>query len=301
MINRIASACIRNVVAIPWSRKLLNDVYFKLSYSQKRLFHEKFSQIFRNKDFRGSDGTWEVIFHGKSILMPLTSKRMWLDWDTAVSIVGHDIEVKKTYEELISSSDPPELFIDIGANYGTHSLLFLVHQIETITFEPNTSCHNLFKEMCELNGVTPQLEAVALGELNGNVELAYPEHDTWFGSTDTEVTEELSPDHDLVTETVEQKTLDKYLPQIGHKKTVIKIDTEGNELAVLRGAVRTLHEIKPKVIFESWDDSERTELFKFFETQKYEIYETPWKPADESQPLKSDEFIASTSSNFIAV
>ncbi|CAA9891487.1 conserved hypothetical protein [Candidatus Methylobacter favarea] len=77
--------------------------------------------------------------------MPLTSERFWLDWDTAVSITGHDIEIKQTYEALIGSSEPPELFIDIGANYGTHSLLFLVHQIKTITFEPNASCHDFFQ------------------------------------------------------------------------------------------------------------------------------------------------------------
>ena len=40
-----------------------------------------------------------------------------------VSIVGHDIEVKETYAALIASDHRPTLFLDVGANYGLHSIL----------------------------------------------------------------------------------------------------------------------------------------------------------------------------------
>jgi FkbM family methyltransferase len=232
--------------------------------------------------------------------MPLTSERLWLDWDTAVSIIGHDIEVKKTYQALLDSREKPDLFIDIGANYGTHSLLFLVHHIQTITFEPNSSCHNYFREICKLNKVTPELEPVALGERHSYVELSYPERDTWLGSTDAEVIKEFASTYELLSEKVEQKTLDDYIPQIEHKRTLIKIDTEGKELAVLRGAIRTLQEVKPLIIFES-NCRERSELFNFFEVQRYEIYRLPWRPMRKSESLKADQFIASSSTNFIAV
>lgn len=290
------------LAAFSWSRWGLNVAYLKLSPSQRDRFHQWFAKIFRNNHIRGSNGNWKVIFVNKSILMPLTSENFWLEWDSAVSIVGHDIEVKQTYEALINSvSEKPELFIDIGANYGTHSLLFLVHEIETITFEPNTSCYDFFRKTCKLNHVTPQLEPVALGDREGHMTLVYPKSDTWLGSTDAEVIKKLRLSHELITEKVEQKTLDNYFSKIGHKRTLVKIDTEGNELSVLQGAVKVLQECKPMVIFECWENSQRTKLFHFFKSKNYSIYHLPWNPTYRVEPLTSDQFMGDSSTNFIAV
>ena len=198
---------VRMTAASSWSRQILNAVYLKLTPSQRVLFHRAFAKIFRNNYTQGRDGNWKVVFANKSILMPLTSEHFWLNWDSAVSIVGHDIEVKRTYEALIGlPSKKPNLFIDIGANYGTHSLLFLVHGIRTITFEPNSLCHDYFRKMCKLNQVTPKLETVALGRSHGYVELAYPKRNTWLGSTNTETINKLSLSQELVIEKVVQKT-----------------------------------------------------------------------------------------------
>lgn len=179
--------------------------------------------------------------------MPLTAERFWLDWDTALSIVGHETEIKDTYLALIGSREAPELFLDIGANYGTYSLLFLTHNIETITFEPNSSCHDYFREICELNGVVGRLEAVALGDSEGFVELAYPEKDTWLGTTDMNIAKSLARRQELVARIVKQKTIDGYLPEFENKSMLIKIDTEGTEYRVLQGGLKALqHRIGPK-------------------------------------------------------
>ena len=291
----------RLLAAFPWPRRVLNAVYVKLTPFQRNLFYKAFAKIFRNSDLQGRGGSWNVIFADKPILMPLTSERFWLDWDTAVSIVGNDIEVKEAYEALICSPERPELFIDIGANYGTHSLLFLVHQIKTLTFEPNSSCHSYFMGLCKLNHVTPNLEPVALGEEKGYAVLSYPERDAWLGSTNAEVAKNLALTQELTTETVEQKTLDDYLAQIGQKRTLIKIDTEGNELSVLRGATRILRENRPKIIFECWNDGQRTHLFDFFNSLDYRICPGFWNPTDEVQPLTQTQFMASPATNYIAV
>ena len=300
-VDFVIQTFIRLIAAFPFSRRALNSIYVKLSSHQRSLFNQEFAKIFKNNRIRGSSGTWNVVFLNKSILMPLTSQRFWLDWDLAVSIVGHDIEVVETYEALIGSSERPELFIDIGANYGIHSLLFLVHQIKTISFEPNTSCHAYFTELCELNKVTPGLEPVALGDKEDYVGLSYPVRDTWLGSTNPEVTKRIALSQELVTEKVEQKILDDYFPQIGHKNTLMKIDTEGNELSVLLGATRIMQENRPRIIFESFKDSQRMELFNFFNSKDYIICNLPWDPSKEIIPLLSEQFMISPECNFIAV
>jgi len=231
----------------------------------------------------------------------LTKEQFWLNWDTAVSIVGHEIEIKETYLSMIDSPEAPELFLDIGANYGTHSLLFLIHNIKTITYEPNSSCHDYFRKVCELNNVRSRLEAVALGDSEGYVELSYPEKDTWLGTTDKSIAEKLATNQKLMKEIVEQKKIDDYLTEIGNHKTLIKIDTEGNEYNVLQGALITLQKNKPKIIFECRRDSDRKELFHLFSAHGYSIYNLPWIPNKIIQSIDYSQFVASMSSDFIAI
>jgi FkbM family methyltransferase len=289
------------MAAFSWLRKGLNVVYLKLAPSQKVAFYLQYAKLFRKNYIRGSDGIWKVNFLNKRIRMPLSSENFWLDWDAALSLVGHDAEIKQTYEALIGSSEKPELFIDIGANYGTHSLLFLVNGIKTITFEPNSSCHGYFKKICELNHVIPTLEPVCLGDRKGQVKLSYPERETWLGSTNAEVIQRLSRSEALLTEKVEQRMVDDYMQIIGRKRALIKIDTEGNELCVLRGAIKTLQECEPMIIFECWNENERAKLFDFFDSQNYSICHLPWVPTNKVEPLTRERFAASARTNFMAI
>lgn len=292
---------ILTLAIFPWSRQILNFIYLKLTASQRSAYHSLFAKIFRDVHVRGRNGFWKVTFLNKTILMPLFSDTFWLDWDTALSINGHEMEIKQTYENLIASPlNRPSLFVDVGANYGTHSLLFLINNIETISFEPHSSCHDIFRRMCELNHVSPRIEPVALGNNEGFVELLYPERDTWLGSTNQENITQLKQSCQLITKKVKQKAMDSYIHLIKDKQCLIKIDTEGNELAVLQGAEKTLAECKPMLIFESWKNDERITIFDFLNQRGYSIYHLPW-PTQQAKPLDVGTFINSWSSNFIAI
>ncbi len=297
-LQKIARPTVTNSV----SRKWFNIVYRKLSWSQKRIFHRTFAKTFREHERMIQICSWTVEFAGKQIEMPLRPEWLWLDWESAVSICGHDIEVKQTYCSLIQSTVRPEQFVDIGASYGTHSLLFLSHGIETISVEPNPSCHDHFQTMCRLNGVGPHIKGVALGERSDFVELSYPERDTWLGSTDMDTRHKLEAGENIITRTVEQKTMDDYLAEFSDRRLLIKIDTEGNECAVLTGGSRTLAEKRPIVIFESFlDDPRRDELFQIFSEHNYNTSKLPWV-ADQPKPtLTRSQFLIAEGNNFIAV
>ena len=115
----------------------LYAIYSLLSIPQRERFHSEFAKLFRNGITRSRPGTWSVNFAGKDILIPLNPDTLWLDWDLAVSILRHDTELMETYAGLIGHrSYRPQVFVDIGANYGTHSLLFLVHGLPALSFEP---------------------------------------------------------------------------------------------------------------------------------------------------------------------
>lgn len=218
-----------------------------------------------------------------------------------VSIVGHDIEVKETYAALIASDHRPTLFLDVGANYGLHSILFLSTGIPTISFEPNTTCFELFRGLCEMNCLSGRWEQVAIGDEPGEITLTYPEKEMWLGSVSADVTCKLKELVDVMSARVPLKKLDEYLDEIPDGKILIKIDVEGFENEVLKGASRLLRTYVPKIIFESNDVRKRNDLFRFLEECSYWICSLPWRPSFPLQSLPVEDFLASAAMNFIAI
>ncbi len=293
-----SKAFIRFAVTYSVSRRLLNLLYSTLSFSHKAIFHKKFSKVFSDNDRFASSGHWQCQLAGNAILIPLRSENSRLDWDSALSIEGHDAEVKETYEYIILNRKP-DIFIDIGTNFGGHSLIFLCQGIDVFSFEPNSSCHSYFLELCTTNHVSPNLMHIALGANESQATIKYPLNQTWLGSTNNDVQIQLARSSELIEEQVTQKTLDSYIDQFKGKELLIKIDTEGNEYEVLLGANKTITECNPKVIFESWKSDNRKNLFDFFQKNNFILYDLPWQKNEER--LSFEQFINNDKENFIAM
>jgi hypothetical protein len=84
------------------TRRVLNWLYDRLSFAERRSVHALSAKIFRTRPAGSQDGTWSVDFAGRRLEVPLLADELWLDWDTAVSILGNDVEVKQTYEFLVT-------------------------------------------------------------------------------------------------------------------------------------------------------------------------------------------------------
>src|SRR5262249_21129915 len=175
---------------------------------------------------------------------------------------GHDVEIKQTYAALITSDQCPVLFLDVGANCGTHSILFLSMGIPVIAFEPNPSCISQFQTVCELNGFRGRWEQVAIGNNAGQIELVYPEKETWLGSVSSCVVASLKKSDGMIAKQVPLRTLDDYLSDVPRDKVLIKIDVEGFEREVIEGASKLFQHCNPKVIFESNIAKLRPDLFR---------------------------------------
>jgi FkbM family methyltransferase len=292
---------VRSLVARLSTRRTLNGYYRLLDDRARADFHQLYAKIFRGVESPSQPSEWIVPFCGRNIRLPLRPSSFWLDWDSAVSIVGHDIEIKQTYAGLIGSEERPDLFLDVGANYGTHSVLFLSAGIPTIAFEPNPRCHEAFDSMCALNGLSGQWEPVAVGAAEGEVELTYPETDTWLGSVSATVSRDLKANGTVISQQVKMKTLDGYLDQIPVGKTVlIKIDVEGFECEVIKGATNVLRAFRPTILFESNDTGSRDELYSLLDLRGYAIQHLPWRPSAPFNLIGSHEFSNSPATNFIA-
>lgn len=292
---------IRGTVKSDLGRSWLNSFYNWLELVDKAVFQSITAKSFVKRGLARSDKLWETSFLDKTISMPLRGDKLWLDWDNAVSIVAHDPEVKLLYAELIRSDSPPETFFDIGANYGTHSLLLIAHGVKAFTFEPNPSCLDEFRYICELNRVVPKIEAIAIGSERGRVNFWFPERETWLGTIRDSTKDILKKDHELTSIEVDVIRLDDFTFKESIYPDLIKIDTEGNEANVLNGARETIKRSKPKIVFEANSLSNRNELWEIFEDIGYQIQPLTVDRYLLVEPLKRTEFISNKNFNFLAM
>lgn len=286
LVRRMASRCA--------SRSMLNALYLRLQPREQALCHLHFARIFRGWPDAVEDGEWLVDFAGRRVRLPLRQSHFALDWESALSILGHDVEVKKAYEDLLRGPRAPRVFFDIGANYGLHSVLFLAHGVRVISFEPNPACHDGFRALCAMNDVVGDLKAVALGECDGTCELWFEADETWDGTTDAR---RFAGRAGALVARVRRTTLDGFVRRSGIEPDLVKVDTEGSEPEVLRGGKATLSACHPRVIFESWTNGRREEVFDLLEESGYRISSLPLGAA---RPLNRAGFLKSPAFNFMA-
>ena len=282
-------------------RKILNGLYNRCSQGQKSWVYARFAKIFRAAESSIEPGRWTVEFCGRDVNVPLRQGSMWLDWDCALSVLGHESAIKSTYETLIRERGFPKCVFDVGANYGLHSLLYLVHDVDVVSFEPNCACHEYLKQLEALNQVQYSLEAVALGSGDLAAELWYPDADTWLGTIQPSRVRELSVEHRLERVTVPCTTLDRFVSVSNRVPDLIKLDTEGSELAILTGARQTLKSARPMVIFECWKNETRDALWRLFEGSGYAIATLPLRSLAGATLIDATTFSQCSDSNFAAL
>ena len=164
--------------------------------------------------------------------------------------------------------------VDVGGNLGYYCLLMadlVGPQGRVITFEPVEENLRVLKENIAVNGIkNVELVQTALGAQPGVLSLIRSE----AGSISaTPSVRGYAVEGAQSSIDVPVNTLDAYLEEKGWRPAVIKIDVEGAELEVLRGAVQTLRVARPTVLLEvhGWDSASSTEVREFFSAVGYQI------------------------------
>jgi FkbM family methyltransferase len=147
------------------------------------------------------------------------------------------------------------IFIDIGSNIGFHSLSIAgaMPDARCLAFEPNPAVFRHLLANITLNDHLPNVSAHELAVSSHCNDLEF------FAQDESDYNRGLSStalNHDLDSAAirrikVQATTLDAFLDDsLKHLVSVIKIDTQGNEEPVLRGAAETLRLAQPVVFFE---------------------------------------------------
>ena len=281
------------------SLKIFNEKYLKYSLKEKEIFHGLTAKLFYDSLIpKGINTNWKLKFCDKTLLIPLETKNLKINWHTAVSVIGTDVEVKMFYKNIIQSNLKPNCFFDIGANFATHSLLFLLHDVKAISFEPNPNCHEFAKKIAKINNLEINIEPIGLGEKADYKQLIFPKDDTGLGSvSDTHILDEAHY-REMQKININIKTIDEYVIEKNIIPDLIKIDTEGYEYEVLKGGVNTLLERNVLILFESIDLKQRQLIFEYLSEISYCIYDLRNLSFSIEE---ADSFYDSTGINFLTL
>lgn len=146
-------------------------------------------------------------------------------------------------KELPTLVPADKIAIDVGGSVGTYSFHLSRLAKSVVVFEPNPQLHWRFPKMSLPNA---RLERVALSDKPGKATLRVPTDMRKHGLASLEA-HLVTKEPDAQQYDVEVRTLDSYkFENVGF----IKIDTEGHEEAVLRGAVDLIARCHPTFLIE---------------------------------------------------
>jgi FkbM family methyltransferase len=163
-------------------------------------------------------------------------------------------------EFAVEHARPDSVAFDVGANVGMFTIP-LAHAVgaagRVVAVEPSPDNAQRLEENVRCNGLANvQVEAVAVVEQPGPVTL-HLGNDPAFHST-SDVDDYRDADSSMV---VPGTTLDDLWESCGEPDvSFVKVDTEGGELSVLRGAPKLLSTGRPVILVEAKGDARVREL-----------------------------------------
>lgn len=156
---------------------------------------------------------------------------------------NHNYEPELWYVPLLLSER--SVAIDVGANEGIWSVQLARYTARVHAFEPNPIC------IAQLARVLPsnvQLHKMAVSDKSGTANLRYDPTNTGLGTIAENNVIDANPDvKEVVIVEVPVGTIDAF---VFNDVGLIKIDVEGHEEAVVRGAEATLRRERPVFVIE---------------------------------------------------
>ena len=159
-------------------------------------------------------------------------------------LAGWEPETLGCFLAAMEIAAPGEV-LDIGSNIGVFAWLAAsVGKRQAVAFEPTPAVAEYAKSIVAANGLSVDVEPVAMGEEPGEASL--------YVSAKSDLSSSLQAGFREAKETipVPVDTVDNYCERRGLTPAVIKIDTESTEPAVIRGASAILTEHRPWLICE---------------------------------------------------
>lgn len=177
---------------------------------------------------------------------------------------GFEPEMVKLFRALASDS---EVILDVGANIGCTAILFAQLSKNVYAFEPSPTTFALLEKNVLRSGLRNVfLQNIGLGEEQGEFTLTFSPSNRSGGFVSNQIQASLGH----TVEKIAIRQMDEAVSSLNLSRVdFIKIDVEGFEGHVLRGAAQTLSAHRPVVVLElnHWclNAFQRTSIPDFFD------------------------------------
>ena len=177
----------------------------------------------------------------------LVDTRSLIEWHVFVH-GGYETGIQRAMLDRVGRGD---VVVDCGANIGVHACA-LARAVgpagSVVAIEPIAEIADRLHENCRLNGLTNVDVVVAAVSEAPGTRTIYP---VAAGSANRgQASFHLRPEGDGAPRVVDVETIDRLVAARAAAPRLVKVDVEGDELPVLRGADATLRAARPVIVFE---------------------------------------------------
>jgi|JFJP01.1.fsa_nt_gi FkbM family methyltransferase len=278
------------LLAYDLPRNIFNNIYVHLGGKFINLFVKLFDSSRITKTF-----LWKDIYLNKEILMPVSSSYPLVSWQVALSSRWAEPQIRQFSEFYIKHNQGNKIFFDIGANHGLRSYAFLLHGYHCILFEPQASCNQFVREVALINHLDNLvIEECVLSDEDTTIDF-FISSSTYLSSLSQVNAEKDEP---ALKTSVRSKKLDDYCATNNLHPSLVKIDVEGHEWAVIMGGRDLISKQKPTLIIEIWGNTDsKQNIYNFLINLQYKVFSVSEKYLILLKTL--EEFMDCTESDFV--
>lgn len=140
---------------------------------------------------------------------------------------------------------PGEIFVDVGSNIGFYTVLAPRRGALVHAFDPTPEACDVCEQNARLNRIdaSTRVHRAACSDSTGLARF----------TSGLDIKNHIAGPNETGLE-VAMVTIDDLIAAGGPDVAMIKIDAEGHDLEVLKGAMRTIDDYRPAVLIEIWSD-----------------------------------------------
>lgn len=216
---------------------------------------------------------WNIrLINGKEVITKIYQDKP-CTWQSALAYRWHVPNINRLEWFLNNYFDSSVPYIDIGANVGVRSLLYLSSGRRVFMFEPNRELNILNEECCRMNGFKNyKIFDECLSDSPGEAVFYYEKSSYRSGLHKEFIPDGLITKSEMVTCSTLDIVADTYLSQCS--TAIIKIDVEGHEFEVIKGGRNFITARHPVILMEINEKRQHViEIISFMKKLGYSVYE----------------------------
>ncbi|HTI07079.1 MAG TPA: FkbM family methyltransferase [Puia sp.] len=213
--------------------------------------------------------------------------------DTIVApyLIRYGVYETELTKYLLNAIRPDSVFVDVGANIGYYTCMASkkISAGQVFAFEPNEKAFRLLQRNIMLNWPDCPVKAEQVAISDKKDEVAFKNYKYKFVTSQFFTSEEEGEMNSYEVVKVPTISLDEYFPQ-GQKIDFLKIDVEGAELGVLKGAKRVIETNPGMQILMEWSvpqlktqGTDPHDIIDFFMERGYTPSQLDWRDGSASE------------------